>query len=99
MKYGLFGKFLAQPGKRDELAQILLQAAELLKENPECLSYIISTNDDKDAVWISEVWTTEKAHDNSLEPENIRNLIKQAMPLIASTPPGTKLTVLGGKGL
>ncbi len=99
MMYGLFGKFVAQPGKREELAQILLKAANALKENQECLSYIISTNDDLDAVWVSEVWTTKKAHDESLEPEHIRNLIKQAMPLISSMPQGTELNVLGGKGL
>ena len=34
MPYGLFGKFVAQPGKRDELVQGLLRAAELLERDP-----------------------------------------------------------------
>jgi quinol monooxygenase YgiN len=99
MTYGLFGKFTAQAGKRDELVDDLLQAAELLQRNPGCIHYVVSTSQEPEAVWVSEVWTDQAAHDASLEPEDIRALIQQARPLIAGMSERTELTVHGGKGL
>lgn len=99
MTYGLVGKFSAQPGKRDELVGYLLQAAKLLERNPRCLHYIVSTSDEPQAVWVSEVWTDKDAHDGSLEPADIQALIQRARPLIAGTADQTQLTVHGGKGL
>ncbi len=99
MKYGLFGKFVAQSGKRDELIVILLQAAELLQQNKECLSYIVGRADNPNDVWVSELWENKEAHDASLEPEDIRELIMTARPLIAEMPDGTEFQALGGKGL
>jgi quinol monooxygenase YgiN len=99
MTYGLFGKFSAQPGKRDDLVGYLLQAAKLLERNPGCVHYIVSTSDEPEAVWVSEVWTDEAAHDASLEPEDIQALIQEARPLIAGMSDQTQLTVHGGKGL
>ena len=97
--YGLFGKFSAQHGKRDDLVGYLLQAAKLLERNPDCIHYIVSTSDEPEAVWVSEVWTDEAAHDASLEPADIQALIQEARPLIANMSDRTKLTVHGGKGL
>ena len=99
MTYGVFGKFSAQSGKRTDLVRYLLQAAELLERNPDCIYYIVSTSDEPAAVWVSEVWTDQAAHDASLEPEDIRALIQEARPLIAGIAGQTQLTVQGGKGL
>jgi quinol monooxygenase YgiN len=99
MKYGLFGKFIAVENKRDELAEILVKASELLQENKDCIHYVIGTSSDENEVYVSEVWTSKEAHDKSLEPENIRNLIMTARPLIADMPGGTELDVIDGKGL
>ncbi len=96
MTYGLFGNFTAQPGKHDALVGYLLEAAELLEPNPGC---IVSTSNESDAVYVSEIWTDQIAHDASLEPENIRALIEEARPLIAGMSDQTHLTVHGGKGL
>lgn len=99
MSYGLFGSFTAQPGKRDDLVGYLLRAAELLRSNPDCLHYIVSTSTDPDAVYVWEVWTDESAHQASLQPEDIRALIQEARPLIADMSDQTQLVVHGGKGL
>lgn len=99
MTYGLFGKFTAQPGKRDDLLGHLLQAAQLLERNPGCIHYIVSTSEEPDDVWVSEVWTDEAAHDASLEPEDVQALIQDARPLIAGMSEQTRLKVHGGKGL
>lgn len=99
MKYGLFGKFIAHEGKRDELAAILLEAAALMERtNPDCLQYVVGTTNGTHDVWVSEVWTTKAAHDSSLAPEEIRSLIMQARPLIQEMSEGTEYDVLGGIG-
>jgi quinol monooxygenase YgiN len=99
MAYGLIGKFLAQPGKGDELAALLLGAANALEGFPGCLQYVVSTSDEPGAVWVTEVWTDRAAHDASLEPDETRALIERARPLIAGYSDATHLNVLGGAGL
>ncbi len=52
--YGLIGRIKTQPGKRDELAAILLQGT---KDMPGCLSYVVANDPrDPDALWVTEVW-------------------------------------------
>lgn len=97
--YGLQVKFVAHPGKRDELVAILLRVAEMLRSNKECLHYFISTTDEPNDVWVAETWTTKAAHDSSVEPEDIRAVVGQARSLIASPPSKIELNVVGGKGL
>ncbi len=59
----------------------------------------VSTSDEADAVWVTEVWVDKAAHDSSLEPEEIRALIQRARPLIAGMSDRTELKVHGGKGV
>ncbi len=99
MKYGLFGSFIAVDGKRNELLQVLLEASELLKQNNDCIHYLVSTSEDPNTVWVYETWTNKEAHDKALEPENIRLLIQKAMPFIKSVSDGSvELSTIGGKG-
>ncbi|MEX2160537.1 MAG: antibiotic biosynthesis monooxygenase [Anaerolineales bacterium] len=98
--YGLQGKIIAIEGQRDALAKILLQAAEALQQNPECIHYLVSNlPEERDALWVSEVWTTKEAHDKSLEPDDIRALIAQARPILEKFDEQIVLEALGGKGL
>ena len=99
MAYGLFGRFSVVPGGREELVRHLLRAAELLRDDPGCLHYLVGTTEEPDAVWVWELWTDKAAHDSSLEPAEIRAVIQQARPLIAGMSDRTELTVHGGKGL
>jgi quinol monooxygenase YgiN len=96
--YGLFGKFSAQPGKRDELVQHLLGAARLLESDPGCVHYVVSTSDDPDGVWVWELWADKSLHDASLESDEIRALIERSRPLIAGISDRTELQAHGGKG-
>lgn len=41
--FEFIGKFVARPGKRDELLEFLLAASNVLRDNPNCLLYIMST--------------------------------------------------------
>jgi quinol monooxygenase YgiN len=100
MSYGLHGKFSATAGQREALLALLLQAAEALQANPDCLLYLVSrAADDPDGIWVSEVWTDAAAHQASLEPEAVRAIIAQARPLIAGMSGRAELEVVGGKGL
>ena len=100
-KYGLHGKLTAQPGKGDELADILLQASELLKTAQGCHLYVISKDKQTaENVWVYEVWDSKDAHNNSLHVEGVRELIGKAIPILAGQPEkGMEFTVLGGTGL
>lgn len=99
MRYGLHGQIVAKPGERDKLVAILLQAANLLKDNPDCIHYIIGATDDPDVIWVDEIWQSKEAHDAALQIENVRNTIRQGFPLIASTPETIVTIPMGGKGL
>lgn len=100
MLFGLFGKMTALEGKRDELAEKLLRASELMKAVPGCLLYVVSTSDaEPDAVLVTEMWKDEKAHGASLSIPGVRDLIKETMPLLSGVPEGKRFSPVGGKGL
>lgn len=100
MLFGLFGKLTAHEGKRDELAQNLLRAADLMKAVPGCLLYVVNTSEaEPNAVYVSELWQDEAAHGASLSMPGVRDLILQTMPLVAEKPEGTRVRPIGGKGL
>ncbi|MEM8896756.1 MAG: antibiotic biosynthesis monooxygenase [Bacteroidota bacterium] len=100
-KYGLHGKLQALSGKGEELSRILLEASQLVSTAKGCHLYLVSTDaHDSDAVWVTEVWDSREDHDHSLSIPGVRELIGQAMPILAGRPEkGQVLTVLGGAGI
>lgn len=99
-RFGLHGKLVAQPGRRDALAAHLLEAAELMRAVDGCDIYLVSTSpSDDDAVWVTEVWRSEADHDASLSIPGVPEIIRRARPFIAGMPESTRLVVRGGKGL
>ena len=99
MTYGLFGSFVATPGKGEELVGHLLRAADLMRADESCLLYVVATTDETDEVAVAEVWTDEAAHDASLHQAGVSELIAEARQVIAGVAGHTRLTVHGGKGL
>ncbi len=100
MLFGMYGKLTAHEGKRDELAQNLLRAADLMKSVPGCLLYVVNTCEaEPNAVYVTELWQDEAAHGASLSMPGVRDLIMQTMPLVAEKPEGTRVRPIGGKGL
>jgi quinol monooxygenase YgiN len=92
--------FTAQPGRGDELAAILLEAAAGTESDADCLLYVVSRSPtEADTVYVTEAWTSREAHDRSLEDDEVRTLIARAMPLMASPPDAVTLAPAGGKGL
>ena len=100
-KYGLHNKLDATPGNGKQLADILLRAAALVESAKGCQLYAVSLDEETpDAVWVTEIWDSEEDHDNSLQVPGVRELIGEAMPLLAGQPQkGQKLTILGGAGV
>lgn len=93
-------KATVKPGKRDELIQQLQQlSAELLTRASGCIYYLISTTEEPDVVWISELWISKEAKDAvAMKPESAKAM-KELMPLVASMTDRTNLTVVGGTGI
>lgn len=95
--FGLIGKMRAQPGKRDELLDILLGSTDAM---PGCLSYVIARDPaDADAIWVTEVWDSRDSHKASLQLPAVQAAIKQAMPLIAGFDTSIETEPVGGFGL
>ena len=95
--YGLIGQLKAVPGKRAELAAILLEGTSAM---PGCLSYIIAEDTaDADALWITEVWDSKQSHDDSLKLAAVQAAIGKGRPLIAGFGSRTETAPLGGFGL
>lgn len=99
-RYGFEGALHARPGRGPRLEAVLLRAAELMKTVPECEIYIVGTAlGSPDIVRVTEVWTSKPAHDQSLALPQVKALLDEAMPLIATTPSGLGWSPSRGKGL
>jgi quinol monooxygenase YgiN len=97
--FGLTGKITAHSGQRDALAQVLLEAAELMKSVEGCKLYIVSISDNEpEAVYVTEAWMDAEAHQASLGIKETKALLLRGRPLIAGFE-STKLVILGGKGI
>ena len=95
--YGLIGRILAQPGKRRELAAILVPGEGGM---PGCLSYIVAEDPEvPDALWVTEVWESQAAHRASLQLPAVQAAIARGRPLIAGFDSRAETAVLGGIGL
>ena len=98
--YAMIGKLTVQAGKRDALVEILLRASGVVAQLPGCCAYILNEDIiDKTSVWVFEIWDNKEAHDVSLQDEQVRSLIAEAMPLMGGPPSGAELKVVGGHGI
>ena len=99
-RFGLCGIMKAQPGQRDALRDLLLEAAELVADLPGCEVWIVNTiPDDPDAIWITEVWHSEADHAAALANDAVKAVIARARPLIAGFGERFTLEPVAGKGL
>jgi len=97
--YGLQGKLIAKPGKRDALIALLLEGS---REGtlPGCRLYVVNEiADEPDAIAVFEVWDDKAAHDASLQLESVRAVITKARPLLVGMGGSTALRPIGGQGL
>jgi quinol monooxygenase YgiN len=95
--YGLIGKMLAAPGKREELLAIMLEGNGAM---PGCISYVIARDPaSQDGIWITEVWDSKDSHGASLQLPHVQATIAKAKPIIAGFGDYFATEPLGGIGL
>jgi len=95
--YGLIGKMIAAPGKRDELISILLEGTT---DMPGCLSYVVSQDStDENALWVTEVWESQTSHEASLSLPGVQRAIAKGKPMITGFGERFETTPVGGHGL
>ncbi len=98
--YGVSGKIKTQPGQRDALIEVLLNAAKGLRDFEGCYLYIVSSApDDPDGIWVTEVWRSQADHQASLALEATKAAIASARHMIAGSSDRVEFTPIGGKGL
>lgn len=96
-EYGQVGKLTTKPGQRDALVDLLLEAAQLLRDSPGCHVWLVQESaSDPDAVWITESWRSRDDHKASLARPDVRAVIGRAMPLLAGEPSGEDTRPRGG---
>ncbi|HEY8467500.1 MAG TPA: antibiotic biosynthesis monooxygenase [Solirubrobacterales bacterium] len=60
-KVARYGKAKAKPGRGDELARMLLKAADDMRSEPACELYLVNRQaDDPDTVWVTELWRSRE---------------------------------------
>lgn len=98
--YARTGKLVAQTGERQTFIDILLEAADVVGERPDCRLYLVTEDlADENGIWVIELWDSKEAHEASLKDERVLALIRRGMPLMESAPEAAELRVAGGFGL
>src|SRR5690625_7526025 len=99
-KFGLYNKFTAIEGKRDILAEILLEASKSMEEVDDCELYVVSLDDDNnDSVYGYEVWSDKHAHGSSLSMLSSQTLIKKAKPISVGAENINSTLTMSSKGM
>jgi quinol monooxygenase YgiN len=81
--YGLIVKLTSAPGRRAELIEMM--GGNDSNTVQGCLSYIVAEDDvDYNVLWITEVWSSQAAHEASLQSPPITQSLTKADMLITS---------------
>jgi quinol monooxygenase YgiN/quercetin dioxygenase-like cupin family protein len=97
-------KFMALPGRGEELAELLLRAAGSLRDTAGCELYVINrAKDEPDQIWVTELWLSQEALDASLEQlrtEEGKAQLGEVMSLLDPNNPPVRIELepLGGVG-
>jgi len=95
--YGMIARIKAQPGKRAELAAILIEGTGTM---PGCLNYVVAEDmADPDTLVVTEAWDSKQSHDDSLKLAAVHAAIAKGRPLIAGFDKLAETVPLGGVGL
>ncbi|WP_059170437.1 putative quinol monooxygenase [Bacillus sp. FJAT-27445] len=99
-KFSLLNKFMVQEGEREKMVDILLEAAESMKNLDECEIYLVNISENEpSSVYVYEVWANENSHQASLSLEATQQLIRRAKPIITGMERISTLITKGGKGI
>jgi quinol monooxygenase YgiN len=94
-----YGKAIAREGGGEELARLLLAAADGLSDDPGCLLYLINRQTNApDIVWVTELWRSQADLDASIAKIGGSADVAAVMALVDDWEM-IELDLLGGKGL
>ena len=95
--YGLITRLTAYPGRRDELALLLMDPAV---RKPGCHSYIVAHDlSDANALWVTEVWVNQPTHQSWSKDLRDSGLWRPVHGLMAKMDDSILTRPLGGIGL
>ncbi|MCH8560194.1 antibiotic biosynthesis monooxygenase [Nesterenkonia sp. LB17] len=95
MAFANVGTLGVVPGARDRVVSILTRHNPDL-EQAGCLLYEVGISDEHpETVFVSELWTSAEAHQDSLQLPSVRALIAEAMPLLSGAMDGYQFDVVG----
>ena len=93
-----YGKAVAREACDEQLAGLLLAAAEELGADPGCELYLVNRQVGSPGVlWVTELWRSQADLDASVERIRGSDEVAAAMALVASFEM-VELELLGGKG-
>lgn len=98
--YGIYTRFISHPQKGKALIEILIRANDIVSDAKGCRLYIINHDMvNTDLIWVTELWDTQEDHAISLTLDGCKELIAEAMPLLAAAPEQIVLKAVAGKGI
>ena len=94
--HGFHATMTAQPGRGDELVQLLLDAPSL--PNKDCVVFLVGRSaGDADTVFVTEGWTSPEAHSRFFATPEARELVAKLQPLLAGESQYVDEVPVGGK--
>jgi quinol monooxygenase YgiN len=93
-----YGKLVTHEGRSQEVAELLLKAAENLADDPGCELYLINRQaGEPDTLWVTELWRSQADLDASLAQIAGSKDVAAVMALVKAGEM-VELDLLGGKG-
>jgi quinol monooxygenase YgiN len=97
--FGVCGKMTTQPGRRDEVADLLREGVRAGGDESGLIAYsVIASLDEPDTIWLTELWTDKAAHDTTTRSEPVRKVTQQVLALLTESPIGSHGLVLHTDG-
>ncbi|MEV0564857.1 antibiotic biosynthesis monooxygenase [Dactylosporangium sp. NPDC050588] len=94
--HGFHATMTAQPGRGDELVNLLLDAPSL--DNDDCVVFLVGRSaGNPDVVHVTEGWTTPEAHSRFFATAQAQDLVAKLQPLLAGESQYTDEVPVGGK--
>jgi len=94
--HGFHATMTAQPGKGDELVELLLAAPSLPHE--DCVVFLVTRSaSNSDVVSVTEGWTSRAAHAEFFATQAAQTLVARLQPLLAGESQYTDEVPVGGK--
>jgi quinol monooxygenase YgiN len=85
--FGVCGRLRAQPGRRDEVADLIGESARAWGDASGLIAYsVIAALEEPDTILLTEAWTDKAAHDTWIGSEPGRMVAQQIVALLAEPP-------------